>query len=436
MKYPFQQFPKLSQRLAGALLLTFFLCCPHAPAKAQEGSSPVKALAVGEQVPDVPLANLLHYPADTARLSDFRGKLVIVEFWASWCGTCLLTLPKMEALQQTFGDSIRVLTVTSQPQEEVEAFLSRNPVGKRMTLPIVLGNERLQELFPYKAVPHLVWIAPDGTLLSQTGPYDATPETVRRLLRGQAGNFKDHKQDVMDYDFAKPLFVDGNGGSPIPLYRSILTPYIPGLSGGSGNTKTDSTMRFHIVNASVPQLFRASFGLPSFFPEKQILLASEKARAFQVHNWVEERRHKNYTYEMLLPVEQADNLHPYMRQDLERLFGLKAGVRQKRIDCWELTLLNRQAVPLSKGGEPLHNFVDITDPDKFMRNESISKLVVFLNKHLPDLPVRDKTGITRPLDLQLSGEDLQDPDRLNAALAAYGLQLKKKKRPLPVLTIQ
>ncbi|MDX5421178.1 MAG: DUF3738 domain-containing protein [Hymenobacteraceae bacterium] len=416
-------------------LLVLALCLA-APSVAQQALPPASELATGAPVPNITLTDMLHYPGGTARLSDFRGQLVLLEFWSSTCGTSLLALPQLEALQHTFGDSLRVLTVTREKREEVETFLTKSPIGRRMTLPIVLGNEDLQAFFPNNSVPHLVWIAPDGRLLAQTGIYDARPETVRRLLRGQAGNFKDHKKDILDYDFSKPLFVEGNGGSPFPRYRSILTPYVPGLGGGSGKIKTDSTTRFHIINASVAQLFRASCGLPSYFPEKQIFLASEKARAHQVHNWVEERQQKNYCYELLLPTAQAGELHAIMRQDLERHFGLQATVRKKRIDCWELTLADRAAAPLSRGGEPVHNFVDVSDPDKYMRNESIGKLIVFLNKHLEELPVLNRTGITHPLDLQLSAEDLQDIDRLKDRLRAYGLRLQKKKRPLEVLLIQ
>ncbi|PVY43648.1 redoxin domain-containing protein [Pontibacter virosus] len=404
--------------------------------RGQAQEHPAAELETGEQVPEVALSTLLHYPSATASLSDFRGRVLLLQFWATTCGSSLLALPKLEALQQTFGDSLQVLTITSQKREEVEAFLASNPIGRRMKLPIVLNNRQLEELFPYNAVPHLVWISPKGRLLAQTGPYDATPATIRRLLRGQEGNFKDHKKDIMDHDHTKPLFHEGNGGSPFPSYRSILTPYVPGLGGGSGKVKTDSTLRLQIVNASVAQLLRASCGLPSYFPEKQIFLASEKARAHQVHNLVEERQHKNYCYEMLLPAALSDKLYTFMRQDLERLFGLQASVRKKRIDCWELTLLYRAAVPRSAGGEPGHNFTDVSDPDKYMRNEPVNRLVVFLNKHIPDLLVLDKTGITYPLDLQLSEGDLQDISRLNARLAAYGLQLQKKKRPLQVLIIQ
>lgn len=435
MKYPFKPIPPITHTVKVVLLLALLSYGPT-PTQAQEHTPAPRALKAGEQVPDIVLPHVLHHPAGQARLLDFRGRLLILQFWSTTCGSSLAALPQLEALQQAFGDNLRIVTATTQKRETVETFLAKNPIGQRMTLPIVVESKFLQEFFPYNAVPHLAWISPDGELIAQTGPYDATPETVRRLLRGQDGNFKDHKKDILDYNFREPLFLDGNGGSPFPLYRSILTPYVAGLGGGSGRVKTDSTLRLHFINLSVPQLFRAACGLPSYFPEKQVALASDKARTHQVRDWVLERQLKNFCYELLLPADQAGSAHAYMRQDLERLFGLRASIQKRRTDCWELILTDRASVPLSKGGAPLHNFTDVADPNKYMRNESISRLLVFLNQHLPDLPVLDKTGITRPIDLQLSEEDLQDTDRLNARLATYGLQLKKKRRPLDILVIQ
>lgn len=48
-----------------------------------------RPLSIGDTVPDLLFDNLLNHSAPTVRLSGFRGKLVILDFWATWCTACL-----------------------------------------------------------------------------------------------------------------------------------------------------------------------------------------------------------------------------------------------------------------------------------------------------------------------------------------------------------
>lgn len=392
-------------------------------------------LSPGQVVPDLELRGMLNYKDSTARLSDFRGKLVLLDFWTTSCGACLSAMPKLEELQQQFRDSLQILAVTSQSIDAVARFRERNRTLGRVTLPLVTGAGHLEEYFPYRMVPHLVWISPEGRLISQTTQFEATPEAIRAMLRTGKAAFKTEKKDNMTFRPEDPLFLDGNGGSPFPLYRSLLTPYVAGLPAIGGTIRTDSTVRFFQTNASIMHLYKKALGLSSVFPDKQVLLESPRARAYQTGNWQEEKAAKAFCYELLLPQDKAGELQAFMQEDLRRHFGLVARVEERKLESWVLQRRKRAPAPRSQGGPALDNFFSPGEPDKFLQHKPLDVLIRYLDQHATPFPVVDQTGITHPVDLRLDTRSLE-LEALNAQLAAYGLELRLQQVPLRVLVIR
>ena len=65
-------------------------------------------ITIGQQVPDVLIKTILNYnttdgPATSAKVSDFRGKLLIIDFWATWCTSCIYKFPELDQLQDEFA---------------------------------------------------------------------------------------------------------------------------------------------------------------------------------------------------------------------------------------------------------------------------------------------------------------------------------------------
>lgn len=65
------------------------------------------------------------------RLEDYRGKVVLVDFWASWCAPCVISLPAYDRIREEIGtDGFEIIAVNvDQNTEDALAFLDRYPVG-------------------------------------------------------------------------------------------------------------------------------------------------------------------------------------------------------------------------------------------------------------------------------------------------------------------
>lgn len=115
----------------------------------------------GDPAPDFELATL---SGETARLSDFRGRPVILNFWATWCAPCRLEMPELERAQAGFDadDGPIVLTVNQQDSAELvgEFF---DEVG--LSLPALLDSKgEVGTTYGAFFLPTTVIVGPDGTV--------------------------------------------------------------------------------------------------------------------------------------------------------------------------------------------------------------------------------------------------------------------------------
>ena len=135
--------------------------------EAREGRSPKAATAVaigsnvGLRAPSIMLPTLKGEPVE---LSAFQGKVVLVNFWATWCGPCLIEMPSMQRLYEKLGNErFEILAISSdfEGAAVVKPYVDR----LRLTFPILL-DPRFQANNTYKitAIPTTVVIDRDGVI--------------------------------------------------------------------------------------------------------------------------------------------------------------------------------------------------------------------------------------------------------------------------------
>ncbi len=62
---------------------------------------------IGGHVPDITLQNIININQQNFRLSDFKGKLIILDFWGIYCSSCIAAFPKLDSLQTKYNDKIQ-----------------------------------------------------------------------------------------------------------------------------------------------------------------------------------------------------------------------------------------------------------------------------------------------------------------------------------------
>ena len=124
-------------------------------------SAGVAAPKAGETAPD-----FVGYNADGQPLlvTAYSGKVVVLSFWASWCGPCKKELPLLEGIARTAGkERVQVLAVNVE-SSEVYKRLSRRTSELQMLVASDAGHEA-QRAYGVNGIPHMVIIGKDGHIL-------------------------------------------------------------------------------------------------------------------------------------------------------------------------------------------------------------------------------------------------------------------------------
>ncbi len=106
-------------------------------------------------------------------LSELRGKPVIVDFWATWCGPCEESIPVLVAFQQKFAGRVHVLGVSVDwEREAVEPFAREHG----MTYPVLFGDESLALDYGAPGFPALFVVDADGRIVEAHVGVTSLPE--------------------------------------------------------------------------------------------------------------------------------------------------------------------------------------------------------------------------------------------------------------------
>jgi len=122
------------------------------------------------------------------RLSDYKGKWVLVNFWATWCPPCLEEIPDLVDMhnERKASDFVVIGVAMSSARDSVNAFAKQMDIS----YPIVMGNDRIAaQIGKVEALPTSYLYDPTGKLVSyQTGLI--TRDAIESYIRSKSGKLR------------------------------------------------------------------------------------------------------------------------------------------------------------------------------------------------------------------------------------------------------
>lgn len=415
--------------------------CLNFNASAQHAASKIQPLKVGDYLPDEVWNTGRHSinnskGTDSLTLNNYKDKLIILDFWATWCVPCIKSFPLFNELQTKYAQNVQFILVSPQTKETQESFFRTHDVK----LPSIVDDKTLKEYFPHNSVPHEVWIKNRKVVAITHANYVTEKNLIEMLNRDTVS--LPLKKDNLTYDSEKPLLIDSNGESQNDLlYHSILTKYMDGVNGGGG-IMTDSIDRFKIraINASVLRLYQTAVqqnNLSFSLNNRAIWDSKFKFSNTEAPQYNPTIQKYFYCYELILPSFEKARAGNYMLADLNRYFAsvyhIRGLIEKRRVICLVLKKTAANTKPINSGLVPN---TENSDNYQILVNEPFSNVFTNLEYQLrtQSFPVIDQTGIKANVDMTLPLNG--DLTTINFYLAKYGLRFYKQECVIEMLVFK
>jgi len=397
---------------------------------------------VGQPCPDFELTNVAYFPKKKVKLSDLKGKSVILDFWSKTCGLCIASFPHADQIQKAFKDDLIILPVgEADKQRQIEPLFERIRKTQGIDLPSAFDSVVIRKFVPDGSVPNLVWIDQNGIVKAVTMPKDLNEENIKKFISGEVFYFDDISHEAQQLGIKVRTETDflKYSSDSTTLYNSKLMFWTPGLGLPFGSYQNiDEDLKINgnpgarLFKYGVKDLYCMAYmgtDIPrdSGFYNRPILELRDSTFAFDNNTKME--KFYNYSLEVPKSIAGSETFKRIMQNDLKSYFGYIVKIENRIKPRMYLVVKDQKKVDklISKtqgktggywkhvlGGElinlPMQNFV------KILRGE------------LPgDLDLYDETGLEKNINVKITGANVTYIPSLREALNKIGFDLVERQ---------
>ncbi len=122
---------------------------------------------------------LKSFEGELLNLESYKGDVIFINFWATWCPPCVEEMPDLQKLYNVYGDKVTFLFVARDKQNRVATFLTK----KGYDIPVYFEHGLTPKLFYHGSIPATYIISKNGVIeMAKTGSYNWNSNSVRELL--------------------------------------------------------------------------------------------------------------------------------------------------------------------------------------------------------------------------------------------------------------
>ena len=372
---------------------------------------------IGKKAPDLTFGKILNSNLTTGKLSEFRtNKILILEYWGTFCSSCISSFPHLEELQRKFTNDLQVITITTDSEKRIEQFLKKG----KLNLPVAIDeNGQLSTAFPHRVVPHTVLIDKEGIVRAITEPTKITDELITKIINQQSVTIQEKKD--LNFDPQKPLSAFGNIN-----FQLTITPYQEGFP-SYATTEGSETYKNRIfaTNLTATSLYEFAYQFPALIKTDVEISDSSKVK------WSKENA---ICFELILPDELADRRFEIMKEQLDIYFGYKAKVEKREKHIKILQRIKGATINLKESAKDATPSGMSSGAGLSIKALGINILADFIQSQL-NFPVIDETNLNGKYDIDVPWYN-ENPNQIYKELKKLGLELIDGKRKIEVLVIK
>lgn len=353
------------------LVIVFFIAC----------NKEKNTVKIGAPVPNYTFKNILNHPTSSLDIQQLKGKVVILEFWATWCGPCIPAMKKLNTLQQHFKDDLKVIAISSENKKRLQKFISNT--GNQLA---ITSDTKHQTLFKYKVIPHAIIIDQKGIVRAITNPELITKKVTQDLI--------DNKEIVLqekdDFYVDPTIKMKTIQAINTPNYRLELKSYDPKKRGGYRLLKdTDGlTNGITMWNSTLPRLYQTLYKVAS--PNRIVFRDGLSYQDFPYQ--------KDHQYNLTIEVapKYYDEWRSMSIDLLNKQFDTNARMITDSLSCYVIKDVDHNIQP-STATTTTYNFMGSILKTKKIKMKQLAAYI----ENFTSIPVVDQTQLTGDYDITL-----------------------------------
>lgn len=387
---------------------------------------------VGDYLPAFTASTVLNHRSGSFSLSDYKDKLIILDFMTTGCISCIRALPRLDSLQSQYGKRLQIVLVTPENTERVNAFLKSKRLPKNFSLPVIPGDSILNAWFPHQFISHEVWIYRNKVVAITAEEY-VDDNNIELVFSGRPFHLP-LKEDRVGYNYRYPVLTFNNNvmpsaAQPDSAAYSLFTSYMQGIPQQVKRNidSSSQTRKIAMINQPILRLYAHAFGLPALAPSYIVLNVKDSVRfmydsaMLYRDEWL---RNNSYCYEAFMPLHYDESrLRQKIISDLNFYCRASGSLEKRMMDCYILQVESPKAGSDSQA---------VANREEF---RSVGSFIYYLNHHYYSLPFVDETGRKGKFLLTFSREALNNISLLQKELEQYGMKLVPARREFEVLVI-